>query len=500
MGAKISQQEFVKRVKKIFGNKYDFSESVYENSKIKVRIICPLHGVFYQSPNHLFKGISCPSCGGTKKLTQKEFEQRATEKHNGKYDYSLSKYTNYEAKIAIICPKHGTFYQSPHRHLDGGGCPDCGGSKPLNNKIFIERAKSIHGDKYEYSLVDYKNADKKIEIICKIHGSFFQRPIGHLLGWGCRKCAGNYNISNDEFISRANEIHNEYYDYSKTKYISLNKKVIITCKFHGDFEQSAINHLNGSGCYTCSIVKKWGYSPQSDNLTNELIALSKQKHGNIYDLSKVVYRNNISPIIVGCKTHGFVKILPLTHINGVGCPVCAIIEVGDKKKKSFEHFIKKSKEVHGNKYEYKNFESYKSRTEVQIKCKKHGWFTQLAYAHLRGQGCPKCKESYGERLIRLYLSNNEIKYKYQKKFNDCKNKSYLFFDFYIPSKNVLIEFDGEQHFKVTRNETFGGKEVLKKIKENDRIKNNYCKQNNIKLIRIKYTEINKISEILDKML
>ncbi|BDX38892.1 hypothetical protein CYCD_22470 [Tenuifilaceae bacterium CYCD] len=184
----------------------------------------------------------------------------------------------------------------------------------------------------------------------------------------------------------------------------------------------------------------------------------------------------------------------------IGCPKCANEETAKKNRLNLNEFLEKAIEVHGNKYSYKSTIITQSRSKIKISCKKHGEFEQAAYAHLRGQGCPKCKESQGERIIRVFLEKRKIKYIYQKNFNDCKNQSYLFFDFYIPSRNLLIEYDGEQHFKITRGDTFGGEVGLEKRKINDAIKNQYALTKKINLLRINYRQLSKIEDILSKAL
>ncbi len=504
MGKLLTQKEFIKRASERHGNKYDFSKAVYIHSKQKLTVFCNKHKKdFFLSPNHILKGIGCPDCGGTKKLTIEEFIDEARKAHGNRYNYSKVIYKNYETKVELVCSIHDSFFQRPHSHLDGGGCPSCGGSKPLDTNEFIKRAIAIHGNEYDYSQVIYTNTKSEVEIICKKHGVFFQSAGGHLNGYKCKKCSGNHTPTTSEFIDKANLIHKGYYTYDKVEYKNAHSLVTITCKIHGDFQQAPNSHLKGSECSLCSLLKKKYPKniPNSKSLTEEYVRQAKIKYGNNkYDYSKVLYVNNKTKIIIGCKIHGQIQQYPNVHINGLGCPHCAVIEVGDKRKKSYSFFIKKAREIHGKKYEYPMFNFYKSRTSIIINCKKHGEYEQVAYAHLRGQSCPKCKESFGERRIRVFLEKHQIKYTFQKKFNDCKNTSYLFFDFYVPNQNLLIEYDGEQHFGTTRGDTFGGKVGFEKRKINDGIKNSYAKTKNIKLLRINFKQLNNIEKILTQQL
>lgn len=190
------------------------------------------------------------------KLTQDEFIRRAKIVHGDKYDYSKVNYMGAETKVCIICPKHGEFWQTPHRHLMGDKCPKCSSRAQLNNDEFIRRAKTVHGDKYDYSKVQYTTNGGKVCIICPEHGEFWQRASAHLLGQGCPKCSATggglkNRLGQDNFIKRANEIHRGKYDYSKTQYVTITTPVIITCPLHGDFQQTPNKHLQGHGCPIC---------------------------------------------------------------------------------------------------------------------------------------------------------------------------------------------------------------------------------------------------------
>lgn len=195
---KSNTQQFIKKAVEKHGDRYDYSLVDYINNCTKVKIICKEHGIFEQIPtNHLLKGNGCRRCHINKtKLTTKEFIERANKIHENEYDYSLVDYINTETKIKIICKEHGEFEQTPHRHLAGDGCKKCGMIKlkdnshnRLSQEEFIKKANLIHNYRYDYSLVDYKNARTKIEIICKNHGKFEQKPKDHLhQRQGCPQC------------------------------------------------------------------------------------------------------------------------------------------------------------------------------------------------------------------------------------------------------------------------------------------------------------------------
>jgi hypothetical protein len=148
-----------------------------------------------------------------KKLTREEFIKNFIFKHGNIYDYSQSEFSNSNIKIKIICHEHGFFYQTPKAHMVYG-CPYCFGNIKLTNDEFIKKSHNIHGNKYDYSLVDYNNNKKKVKIICKEHGVFEQIPSIHLNNHGCPFCYNHNKYSTEEVIKKFKEIHKNKYDYS----------------------------------------------------------------------------------------------------------------------------------------------------------------------------------------------------------------------------------------------------------------------------------------------
>lgn len=284
-----------------------------------------------------------------KRLTNKEFVQKLISIHGNKYDYKLIEYVNSRTKVIIICHKHGQFEKVAGQLIhDKQGCSECAKEK-ISTEEIIERSIKIHGNKYDYSLVNYKNLKTKVKIICPTHGIFEQTPEIHVIKKsGCPKCYGNKKLTTEEFIKQANEVHSEKYDYSLANYINKRTKLKIICPIHGVFEQKPEDHIR-------------------------------------------------------------------------------------------------------NKSE-----------------------------------CPICNLSKGEKKIIKFLNENKISFVRQKTFKGCKYRYELPFDFYLPSFNTCIEYDGIQHFVPI--DFFGGEVRLKEQILKDSIKTNYCKKENIKLIRIKYSE------------
>ncbi|MEI7504607.1 MAG: DUF723 domain-containing protein, partial [Paludibacter sp.] len=150
-------------------------------------------------------------------------------KHGSKYDYSLMEYVNQNKKIKIICPIHGIFKQSPYSHSKGCGCPKCANNKKMELDDFIKISNDVYKNFYDYNLAIYKNKNSKVKIICPIHGVFEQNVSSHLYGYGCPKCSG-YEINNEIFINRSKEICCEYnYDYSLVEYKGNKTKVKLIC-------------------------------------------------------------------------------------------------------------------------------------------------------------------------------------------------------------------------------------------------------------------------------
>jgi hypothetical protein len=239
-------------------------------------------------------------------------------------------------------------------------------------------------------------------------------------------------LTQEQFISKANIKHNNYYDYSLVNYINANTKVKIICPKHGEFEQQPNNHLFGQRCIKC----------MGDNVRKARIS-------------------------------------------------------------NLDEFISKSKKIHGDRYDYSQVKYKTGKDKVIIVCKKHGEFLQTPFAHSSNsmkQGCPFCRISKGEDEVEKYLIKNNIEYIREHKFDKCFNpETYkkLPFDFFIPKYNLVIEYQGEQHYKKTGyfEDRAGG---LEGLQYRDKIKKEFCSQEKINYIAISYKELNNIGIILNK--
>jgi protein-arginine kinase activator protein McsA len=249
---RLSTEEFIENSIEIHGDIYDYSMVNYIDNNTKIEITCKICGnTFLRTPHyHLKKNVKngCKKCySNSQKLTNKAFIEKAVRIHGDKYNYNMVSYEKTNKKVKIICPIHGVFEQLPNSHLSGHGCRKC----ITNTKEFIDKSKKIHGNKYDYSLVEYVNNKDKIIIICKKHGTFEQSPKEHISGCGCSKCG----ITTEEFLNKCDKIHGNKYDYSLVEYVKAKEKIKIICKKHGIFNQLATNHLNGRGCPFCKESK-----------------------------------------------------------------------------------------------------------------------------------------------------------------------------------------------------------------------------------------------------
>lgn len=345
-------------------------------------------------------------------MTKQEFLDRAHDTHGYKYEYLNLKDKILSNDTIEMLYNNILYKQKVVKHILLGRCPEK--NTPLKTtEEFLIDAKNKWGDKYNYSLVEYKGANKKIKII--YDGTIFeQEAISHL------KYAPELNMNQEYFIHKAKKIWKDEFDYSLVEYKNCKEKVkIIFNKTKEIFEQSPERHL-----------------------------LSKPEN--------------------------------LFKIN------------------STKKFIIESNIIHDNKFSYDKTNYINTKTKVIITCPIHGDFNQIPNSHLNGNGCSLCNESKGEKKINKFLTENNILFERQKKFEDCKNIFCLPFDFYIPSLRICIEFDGIQHYKPL--DFFGGQEAFEKTKINDNIKNDYCEDNYINLIRIRYDKIEDIEYILKKSL
>jgi 5-methylcytosine-specific restriction endonuclease McrA len=269
-----STEEFIAKAIKVHGNKYDYSKVNYVDSNTKVTIICKEHGEFLQTPSSHLQGHGCQIHAAINPPTTEEFIAKAIKRYGDKYDYSKVNYINNKTKVTIICREHGEFLQQPNGHLNGNECIECRGLKPLTKEIFIERAREVHGNVYDYSKVDYINYSTKVIIYCDEHGAFEQTPANHINSKQkcpkCRKRTGKHNPNYKGGVTKDKLILYETYAPQLDKYQDVYKIIKddlsllgVTCIYCGKIfvpsfnavigRVSAIQNVNSGECnFYCS--------------------------------------------------------------------------------------------------------------------------------------------------------------------------------------------------------------------------------------------------------
>jgi hypothetical protein len=414
---KQTTEEFIRRAKEKHGAKCTYQRAEYKNSRTKVTITCRDHGDYLQGPyRHLIgKTHGCNKCLNTKTYTTDEWIRRAKEKHGAKCTYQKVKYKNRITKVMITCKTHGDFLTDPYTHLTSKthGCKKCSEKHKFTTDEWIKKAQEVHKDRYDYSEVKYNGASKKVTIICSVHKNFEQYASNHLNGSNCPKCSGSHAYTTDEWIKMAKEVHGDKYNYSKVKYINSKTKVIIICQKHREYTQRPGYHLEGYGCNKCSGKPRY--------TTEDWIKKAKEVHGDKYDYSKVIYDKSDKKVTIVCFEHGNYEQKPKCHLSGQGCSRCA-----GTHKYTTEEWIKKAKEVHGDKYDYSKVKYINSATKITIICLKHKQFIQVPNHHLSGKGCIKCAKRYSyttEEWIEFAKSMVDIEYDYSKvKYINRKTK------------------------------------------------------------------------------
>lgn len=268
----------------------------------------------------------------TRKKSTEQFIAEARAIHGNRYDYTRANYINNKTKTTIICPKHGEWQQTPANHLSGFGCKLCGHKNAgqyhkKDTHSFIEAARKVHGNKYDYSEAKYVGAREKLTILCPIHGAFKQFAGSHLGGKGCTPCSYEYRseigrMQYADFVCRATEVHKAVYNYELAKdcFGNSDTKIPIICSRHGVFEQSPANHLRGNGCPICRYEKSASTMRKS---TEDFILAARAIHGEAYDYSTTDYNGAFKLVTIICPIDGTFRQSPTSHLGGTGCPRCS---------------------------------------------------------------------------------------------------------------------------------------------------------------------------------
>lgn len=487
-----------------FGDIFIFDINEYVN-KANITIRCQNGHVLNRTYRNHLNSKGCQHC--IPRMTQEQFIQKSKEIHGEKFDYSLVVFVNVMTDVELICNDCGDhIFQRPSNNLMGNACMKCSRRKPHTTKTFIEIAKSIHGDLFGYDEVSYVNMSTKVKIWCNTcEKYFYQTPNGHF-HYGCLTCGGRETLTQEEFLRRAIETHGNLYDYKNAHYISMDTKVELTCLRCGHvFEIDPGHHIHRR--QGCSICERNTRSERRPSKREEYIQRCVKQHGEKYDYLLIPENVKISDSVkIFCKECGkyFEQTLNVHVRSVIGCQKCAGLE-----KLTQEEFLRRAIEVHGERYNYSKFVVSGVDTKSIIicnKCRKE--FLMSPYEHIsNNRGCPRHNKSRGERKIERFLDINDIYYKPQKSFKDCKNIIVLPFDFAIlnndGSVKGLVEFHGAQHYRVV---CFGGmsiekaEESFKNLQVRDNIKKEYCQKNGIPLLEIHYKDYKNIPTILSQFI
>jgi glutaredoxin len=280
----------------------------------------------------------------------------------------------------------------------------------LTTKEFIKKAQKVHGDNYDYNLVEYVGTTTRVKIICNEHGEFEQTPRKHLSGNGCPLCGmTKRRITHEQFILKAKEKHGNKFDYSETEFIHYRIEIKIICPEHGEFYQLPLTHLNSHGCPQCAKLIKFSTKKHT---TKTIIEKFIEVHEDRFDYSLVDYINVDTNVKIICREHGVFEQMPYLHLKGQGCRICS------NKTYTKEIFISKSNEIHNNKYCYDLVKFINGQTSVEIICNKHGIFCKIPWKHMNGFGCPECfiesRKLPQEELINRFINIHGDKYDYSK--------------------------------------------------------------------------------------
>lgn len=463
----------------------------YIDSKTKVKCKCKIDGYEWSSrPDRLLSGNGCPKCSVNRRCVslQKTNDEFITQlKKINENIHPLENYINSKTKIRCKCLIDGYEWDArPDQLLQGHGCPKCSGKIKKDHDEFVKELKKINPN--ITILGEYKNTHTKIKCKCNIDNYEWEaKPNSLLNNHGCPKCAGNVKKTHEEFIFQLNKI-NPYIELLDT-YKNSETKIKCRCKVDGyEWYATPSSLLSGKGCKKCAGTLK--------KTNEEFKDVMKTFHPNIK--YEGVYENSESSIDCECLIDGY-KWTTTAHslMRGHGCKKCA-----GTLKKTHDEFIKEASEKNKKITIIGKYEGTKNKILCQCNKCKNKWYTYPSLV-LYDIGCPICTISKGESKIIEKLNASNIDYVSQKTFENCSYKNLLRFDFYIPSKNICIEYQGKQHYLPI---DFAGKgedwakELFKENQEKDKIKRNFCKASKIRLLEIPYWNFDNIEEILSREL
>lgn len=454
-------EQFVSEATTLHEGRYSYPRAIYTGQGMPIIITCSEHGDFTQTPNgHLAQKAGCPVCAVTARsgvrLPQEEFILRCVATHGERYDYSKTVFCGSRAKVTIGCPEHGWFDQRPYDHVYGSGCPQCAyeesaAKRTYTQETYLAAAKKAHGDRYDYSNTVYVAAQKRCEVVCRIHGPFMSLPSEHTQGRksGCPKCGvesrgairsalTGYVMTKVELQSRLDDIYGPIYTALSDGCNRSADMLTCTCAHHGEFSRPAVEVLKSSGEKGCP---KCGYArgaATKEIPADEFFARCSEAHAQAYDYSSTVYSGRMGRIAVTCPTHGPFSAHAGTHMyGGSRCPQCMHVSL----RATTEEFVEKARNVHGDTYDYGSVGYTGAHDPVTITCRTHGDFETIAYFHTNGSGvCPKCGSGTSKQEVDVgaFLEGQTPGWKFRAKRIIPPQE----LDIYHPQKKLAVEFCG----------------------------------------------------------
>lgn len=378
---------FISRATERYGNKYDYSEFVFVNVDTPGIIRCTVHEhSFLKSPYEHIKKSKSGGCSLCVSGTLDEFVTESRAIHGDDYDYSQFKYVNRTTEGVIVCKNHGPFKRSPIHHTnDKRGCKQCSvDTFRLSPEEFVKRVNDIKGDIFDLADFKYTNVETYGVVRCRKHDvKFEQSPAMLFKGTNnCPDCQKEEVAKKRElFVSQANEIHKDKYDYSNFKYVNQVTEGIVICEKHGEFPQTPHRHVNEArGCRDCA------HDDQRKDV-GTFIEQANEVHKSFYSYESAFYKGARKTLQITCPIHGKFPCSPDNHLRGKGCPKCAL----EKLKKSYESFLTDARVKFGDKFEYSNVDYKDKLTEIEVICSEHGPVLMTPQQHLASKlGCHKC--------------------------------------------------------------------------------------------------------------
>lgn len=478
----------------------------YINAKTKILHHCIIHNVYWNiDPSGALQGRGCYECGkdrisASKYKSHEEYVEELKQK-NPTIEV-IDKYIDCYTPIKHKCLVDDYEWNiSPSNALNGKGCPQCTRKRVSESqtKTHDEYVEDLSKKKPHIDVIGrYINSHTKIVHHCSIHDIYYNvTPTNALHGYGCPKCVSEINHqknlkTHEEYINEMN-IANPLVQVIG-KYININTPITHRCIIHDfEWETTPASMLQGCGCPICKSEK---IRKAKSKIHEEYIEEVKNINPNIQVIG--TYINARTPILHKCLIDNFEwNPVPYSISSGYGCPKCGIRKVADGLRKTNEEYTTQLEKCNPNIVAIEKYSG--ANIPILHKCLLDGceWKARPTNI-LHGYGCPQCNESKGEKKIRLWLEKNNIPYKKQEKFDNCRDIKPLPFDFYLPTFNIAIEYDGRQHFEPI--EFFGGQEYFESVKMHDGLKNEYCKNNGIPLLRIPYFKFDNIEEELNNFL